>query len=240
MQDIVQPAELLSLQALPGRYTRLLLRLPQLITNPQPGLYCRIANNGPPACMPIMRADGEILECLYRPRNPAHLPENLLKNHQPLSVALEGNAWNPAPHESHIVFLAENEGLACVVLAASRLYSDKPQKTLTAFLEFDGSPPFTPKPSQILLPGAPADALACAPLLEDWGIASRLTDAGDHRIPKPGWFSGTAVELAEIWFDNPVGGNYRLVGCGSQRFIETVLKLADQRRLPADATVLPE
>lgn len=245
MQDrtsLVETANLLSIQTLPGNYTRFLLRAPQSIAMLKPGQYlsCQVFKEHASACMPVMRIDSHLgtLECLYR--NRTKIPfSRTLQGHDRLIVSPRGMGWNLDGNESHIVFLAQDEGLACIVDAASRLRLDNPHKTLTALLEFDGDPPFTPKPSQILLPGAPGQALACVPLLEDWGIASRLADPGDQRIPKPGWFSGTATALAETWFENLNTENYRLACCGPQSFVDAVLNLADQLRLPVETTVLP-
>jgi hypothetical protein len=237
MHESAYSVELVSLQTLPGRYTQLQFRVSPGMAAPQPGHYCRISNDNVSTCMPIMRDHGDVLECLYRNPEAAYLPEHLQDGQ--LSATLKGNAWNLDPDESHIVFLAQNEGLAGIIHAAGRLHSGKSRKTLTAFLEFDGSPPFTPKPSQILLPGAPAEAVACAPLLEDWGIASRLAGPDDGRLPKPGWFSGTAARLVDTWFESSATGNCRLVCCGSQSFVEAALNLADRRQLRVEATVLP-
>ncbi|HEX7025803.1 MAG TPA: hypothetical protein VF268_01035 [Gammaproteobacteria bacterium] len=237
MRESEQPVELLSLETLPGHYTQLRFRVPPSLANPQPGRYCRISNGNLSGLMPIMRVKGDVLECLYRNGHETPLPERLLDGR--LTAVLQGNAWKTMPDEFHTVFLAQNEGLASVVHAAERLHYGNLQIMLTAFLEFDDGPPFTPKPSQILLPGLPPEALACAPLLEDWGIASRLADPDDRRMPRPGWFSGTAVRLTEIWLENTVAGNYRLVCCGTQRFVDAVSNLADRRGLPVDTAVLP-
>lgn len=231
-------AELLSSQTLPGDYTLLVLRVPQNTPDLQAGSYCRISNNDPPICAPIMTDNAGTLKCLYRNRLSVSLP-GMPKLHGQLTVTVEGKGWNLHGNKSDIVFLAQNEGLACVVHAVGRLLIGNTHRTLTAFLEFDERPPFTPKPSQILLPGAPAEALACVPLLEDWGVASRLADPGNRPIPKPGWFSGTAVKLAETWLANTGAENRLLACCGSQRFVEAALSLADQWRLPVEATVLP-
>lgn len=227
--------ERLSSQTLPGGYSRLLLRAPpNFAIGPGQYLTGRFSEASS-ACLPVMSFNADVLECLCRP--PDVLPAS---NNGRLTITVGGNAWNLDNDASDIMFLARNEGLACVIHAVSRLRLAHPRRTLTAFLEFDGDPPFTPKPSQILLPGAPAEALACVPLLEDWCVASRLADPDEHRIPKPGWFSGTAVRLAETWFEKTAAESCRLVCCGPQSFVRDVLTLADRRQLPVEVTVLPE
>jgi hypothetical protein len=239
MEDtaLLQSTERLSSQTLPGGYSRLLLRAPPgLAIGPGQYLSGWFSKVNRPVCLPVMGVNAGVFECLYRHRGIEDFPDNAGRS---MMVTAGGNAWHLDNDASEIVFLARNEGLACIVHAVSRLRLGNPRRTLTAFLEFDGDPPFTPKPSQILLPGAPAEALACVPLLEDWGVASRLADPNECRIPKPGWFSGTAVSLAETWLEKTAAGHCRLACCGPQHFVDTVLTLADRRRLPVESTVLP-
>ena len=55
--------------------------------------------------------------------------------------------------------------------------------------------PFRPQPSVIVVPGMPTGVIACMPLLEEWGIASRLASTLDL----PGCFEGSVTGLADTW-----------------------------------------
>ena len=55
--------------------------------------------------------------------------------------------------------------------------------------------PFRMRPSAIIVAGMPADTLACMPLLEEWGVPSRLASCNDF----PGCFTGFVTELADAW-----------------------------------------
>ena len=55
--------------------------------------------------------------------------------------------------------------------------------------------PFRPRPSVIVVPGIPTGVIACMPLLEEWGIASRLASTLDL----PGCFDGPVIALADAW-----------------------------------------
>ena len=55
--------------------------------------------------------------------------------------------------------------------------------------------PFRARPSTIIVPGIPAGAIACMPLLEDWGVPSRLASFADY----PGCFHGYVTSLASTW-----------------------------------------
>lgn len=58
--------------------------------------------------------------------------------------------------------------------------------------------PFRPRPSVIVVPGIPTGVIACMPLLEEWGIASRLASTADL----PGCFEGTVTALADAWLSS--------------------------------------
>ena len=55
--------------------------------------------------------------------------------------------------------------------------------------------PFRPRPSVIVVAGIPAGVIACMPLLEEWGIASRLAST----LGLPGCFDGPVTALADTW-----------------------------------------
>ena len=55
--------------------------------------------------------------------------------------------------------------------------------------------PFRPRPSVIVVPGIPTGVIACMPLLEEWGVASRLASTLDL----PGCFEGSVIALADTW-----------------------------------------
>ena len=58
--------------------------------------------------------------------------------------------------------------------------------------------PFRPRPSVIVVPGIPTGVIACMPLLEEWGVASRLASTLDL----PGCFEGPVVALADTWLSS--------------------------------------
>lgn len=57
--------------------------------------------------------------------------------------------------------------------------------------------PFRPRPSQIMVGGMPDGVIGCMPLLEDWGIPSRLASLAGYA----GCFDGYATDLAACWLD---------------------------------------
>ena len=55
--------------------------------------------------------------------------------------------------------------------------------------------PFRTRPSTLILAGMPQASIACMPLLEEWGVPSRLASKSDF----PGCYSGFVTELAAEW-----------------------------------------
>lgn len=55
--------------------------------------------------------------------------------------------------------------------------------------------PFLPRPSQHIVPELPSHVIATLPLLEDWGIANRLSSQQEQ----PGVFWGSVQEMAAHW-----------------------------------------
>jgi dihydroorotate dehydrogenase electron transfer subunit len=98
---------------------------------------------------------------------------------RPRTLLLGGGVGIPP-----MVFLAER-------LAAQGRAPWKPLVLMGSEVPF----PFRTRPSKIILPGMPAGTLACMPLLEEWGVPSRLASRSDF----PGCFAGLVTELAATW-----------------------------------------
>lgn len=63
------------------------------------------------------------------------------------------------------------------------------------FISGEGPFPFHPIPSQIVVPTLPSYLIATLPLLEDWGITTRLANTQDM----PGCFCGKSEQLIQLW-----------------------------------------
>lgn len=91
--------------------------------------------------------------------------------------------------------------------------------------------PFTTRPSKILVPDIPDDVIAAMPLLDDWGIASRLTSLQGYQ----GCHRGHVHELAEHWFANldpQTRQGVEVFACGPTRMLEAVAGFCRRYSLP--------
>ena len=91
--------------------------------------------------------------------------------------------------------------------------------------------PFRPRPSVIVVPGIPTGVIACMPLLEEWGIASRLASTADL----PGCFEGTVTDLADAWLSSlsPTDlTEVEICSCGPTPLLEATATLARRYNVP--------
>ena len=96
--------------------------------------------------------------------------------------------------------------------------------------------PFTTRPSGILVPGMPAAVIAAMPLLEDWGIPSRLASLQGY----PGCHEGYITDLARHWLD-ALGPAERaevsLFACGPHPMLAATAALAREYDLPCQVSL---
>jgi len=96
--------------------------------------------------------------------------------------------------------------------------------------------PFDARPSQIMVPGIPDGAIATMPLLEDWGIASRLASLRGYA----GCFEGYVTELAGHWLealDADARQEVAIFACGPHPMLEAVAGLANEYNLPCQVSL---
>jgi dihydroorotate dehydrogenase electron transfer subunit len=96
--------------------------------------------------------------------------------------------------------------------------------------------PFKPQPSKMILPGVPNDVIAAMPLLDDWGIASRLASQQGY----PGCFEGYVTDLARTWLDalsKEQRKEVAIYACGPHPMLEAVAKLAKEYQLPCQVSL---
>lgn len=95
--------------------------------------------------------------------------------------------------------------------------------------------PFRPRPSRIMTPGMPADVIAAMPLLDDWGVASRLASGAGFA----GCFAGFVTDLARAWLDAEVCAreDVEIFACGPTPMLAAVAALAREYALPCEVSL---
>jgi len=182
----------------------------------------------------IMRAsihDGSV-EFLYKTLGAGtealagRVPGERLSVLGPIGRGFEVNESRKMP-----LLLGGGVGIPPMIFLAERL-RDVPGVRPLALMGSEVEFPFRPRPSEILIEGMPGDAIACLPLLDDWGIPSRLSS----RQGFPGCFDGFVTDLAERWLDSldaSALGEVEVLACGPSEMLSATAKLAARFGLPA-------
>ena len=96
--------------------------------------------------------------------------------------------------------------------------------------------PFTSKPSEIMVPGIPDGVIAAMPLLDEWGIASRLASLQGYA----GTYEGYVTDLARHWLKaltDEQRNEVEIYSCGPHPMLEAVAKLAKEFDLPCQVSL---
>jgi len=96
--------------------------------------------------------------------------------------------------------------------------------------------PFLAQPSQFLVPGLPPGVIAAMPLLDDWGIPSRLASLQGY----PGCFQGYVTDLARAWLqglDVRALAEVEVFACGPHPMLAAVAILARDFDLPCQVSL---
>jgi dihydroorotate dehydrogenase electron transfer subunit len=127
-------------------------------------------------------------------------------------------------------------GIPPMVFLADRLRQQRPDCEPLVIMGSEVPFPFTTQPSQILVPGMPDGVIAAMPLLEDWGIASRLCSTQGY----PGCFDGYVTELARHYLDTLDAGQRQQVqvfSCGPRPMLAAVAMLAREYGLTCQVSL---
>jgi dihydroorotate dehydrogenase electron transfer subunit len=96
--------------------------------------------------------------------------------------------------------------------------------------------PFRTKPSTVLIRGIPDGVIACMPLLDEWGIASRLASLSGFA----GCHEGYVTELASIWLDTLSAealAQVEIFACGPTPMLKAVAQVAARFNVPAQVSL---
>jgi dihydroorotate dehydrogenase electron transfer subunit len=108
-----------------------------------------------------------------------------------------GRGFTPHADRPRALLVGGGVGIPPMIFLAETLVAHKDWRPLVLM----GSEipfPFRARPSTIMVRGLPAEAIAAMPLLEEWGVPSRLASFADF----PGCFHGYVTSLAAAWLES--------------------------------------
>ena len=202
----LEQARVLSQLAYDAEQFVLRLAAPKCAAHAAPGSFVHITCDASiPMRRPlsIMRAAAAAgwIELLYKVVGPGLHALAARKAGDEMSVLGPiGRPFTPHAERPRTLLLGGGVGIPPMVFLAERLSeqnraaSGAPWKPLV-LMGSEVPFPFRARPSTIILPGIPAGTIACMPLLEEWGVPSRLASGSDF----PGCFAGFVTELADAW-----------------------------------------
>jgi len=239
----VEDAELLAQQEFPGCQFVIRLRAPKCAAAATPGSFAHLT------CDPllpmrrplsIMRTDPAAgwIEILYKIVGPGL--EALSK--QPLGATLSvmgpiGQGFKPSPARPKTLLVGGGVGIPPMVFLAESLKERDDAAWQPLVLMGSEIPfPFHTRPSTILLPGVPDGVIACMPLLDGWGVPSRLASLAGF----PGCFDGYVTELAAAWLsslDATALAEVEIFACGPTPMLQATAKVARQFGVPCQVSL---
>jgi dihydroorotate dehydrogenase electron transfer subunit len=203
MTSVREAAHIAHQLALENGFMLLRASAPTLARHAQPGARVRLADSeNDVAWHDVMRADGNAgwLELLYHRADPdfAYLAQQTRASSLRLELQSAPGVLPPlATPPQQALLIGGHERLAALIFLADVLRHGQSARRTLVLYESNGMSPFRAKPSQIVVPGMPWGTIAAIPLLEDWGLPSRLA----NRAGLPGHFEGGVLELALHWLE---------------------------------------
>ncbi len=216
---------------------------PKCAARAEPGSFAHVAcDSSIPMRRPlsIMRADPRAgwIEMLYKVLGGGLHALGARKAGDTVSILGPiGKGFTPHPERPRTLLIGGGVGIPPMVFLADRLRERhdaawKPLVLMGSEIPF----PFRARPSQILVAGMPAGTIACMPMLDEWGIASRLASRADF----PGCFDGFVTELADAWLASlgPAElAEVEIFSCGPTIMMDATAKLARRYGVPCQVSL---
>lgn len=217
------------------------LGAPRCAAHAQPGSFAHLTCDVTiPMRRPlsIMRADAKAgwIEILYKVVGAGLHALAAKKAGDPISVLGPiGNPFLVHRQRPRALLIGGGVGIPPMVFLAERLKEDRAYKPLV-LMGSEVPFPFRTRPSATVVAGMPSGTLACMPLLEEWGVPSRLASRADFA----GCYSGFVTELAEEWLAS-LGpqelAEVEIFACGPTLMLKATAQLARQYGVPCQVSL---
>jgi dihydroorotate dehydrogenase electron transfer subunit len=239
----IEDAEVLSHERFDANQYVLRLKAPKCAAAATPGSFVHLTcDESLPMRRPlsIMRADAArgSIDVLYKVVGPGlALLANKVAGNKISTLGPIGNGFTPHPMKPRTLLVGGGVGIPPMVFLAERLRelagTDwKPLVLMGSEVPF----PFRARPSTILVPGAPEGVIACMPLLEEWGVPSRLASLAGY----PGCYDGYVTDLAAAWLsslDPAALAEVEMFACGPTPMLKAVANVARRFNIPCQVSL---
>jgi len=239
----LEDAEILSHEHFPGEQHVLRLKAPRCAGKALPGSFVHLSCDAalpmrrPMSIMRVSAEDGWV-ECLYKVVGEGS--RLLAQRHKGDVLSCLGPIGKPFvlhPDRPRPLLLGGGVGIPPMVFIADAMRADKraPWKPLV-LMGSEVPFPFKTRPSTILVPGMPEGVIGCMPLMEDWGIPSRLASLKGYA----GCFEGYITDLARTWLkslDAKALMEVEIFACGPTPMLKAAARLAQEFKIPSQVSL---
>ena len=239
----VEDARLVDRQEYAGGQYVIRLEAPKCAAAAQPGSFVHLT------CDPllpmrrplsIMRADAAAgwIDVLYKVVGPGLAA----LSQQPIGATLStmgpiGRGFVPSAARPRTLLVGGGVGIPPMVFLAESLKSRRDAPWQPLVLMGSEIPfPFRTRPSTIVVPGMPDGTIACMPLLDDWGVPSRLATLAGY----PGCYDGYVTDLAAAWLgslDAATLAEVEVFACGPTPMLKAVAQVVRRFGVPAQVSL---
>jgi dihydroorotate dehydrogenase electron transfer subunit len=236
----VEDGELLSVDTFPGEQFVMRIRAPRCAANAQPGTFVHLTCDASlPMRRPlsIMRVGDDWIEVLYKIVGQGL---RLLSQKAPgdtLSVLGPiGQPFRLHPDRPNTLLIGGGVGIPPMVYIADHLRQQNGKWSPFAILGSEIPFPFELQRSELEVAGIPDEVSSTMPLLEKWGIPTRLTSLQGYE----GCFDGYVTVLADAWLHElPLEqlAKTEVFACGPTPMLRAVADLASKYDLPCQVSL---
>jgi dihydroorotate dehydrogenase electron transfer subunit len=234
----VEEGELLSSEEWPGDQFIMRIRAPKCAAAARPGSFVHINCDATlPMRRPlsIMRTVGDAIEVLYKIVGEGlHLLAEKRPGDRISVLGPIGEPFQPSPERPNTLLIGGGVGIPPMVFLAECL-KDGPWSPL-AILGSEIPFPFELGNSGIATPWLDDDIVSAMPLLEKWGVPSRLTSLAEF----DGCYRGFVTDLAEKRLDSldeTERAKTEIFACGPTPMLKAVAALADRYSIPCQVSL---
>jgi len=234
----VEDGEILSSQEWPGRQFVMRVRAPKCAAAARAGNFVHITCDASlPLRRPlsIMRVVDDAIEVLYKIVGEGL--QLLAHKHPGDRISLLGpigQPFTPSPERPNALLIGGGVGIPPMVFLADALRGGpwRPLAILGSEIPF----PFDLRPSRIETPWLDGGVNSSMPLLDEWGVPSRLTSLSDF----DGCYRGLVTDLADKWLQS-IGAEEiaktEIFACGPTPMLKAVAALARRHRVPCQVSL---
>jgi dihydroorotate dehydrogenase electron transfer subunit len=239
----LEDAEVLAHEQFEANQFILRLRAPKCARKAAPGAFVHLTcDESLPMRRPlsIMRAnpERETIDVLYK--IVGHGLELLSKKRAGDRISCLGpigNGFTPNPQRPRTLLVGGGVGIPPMVFLAETLRERADAKWQPLVLMGSEVPfPFRARPSTIIVPGMPEGTIACMPLLDEWGVPSRLASLAGY----PGCYEGYVTQLAEAWLAAQAPealAEVEMFACGPTVMLKAAAAVAKHFNIPCQVSL---